>query len=472
MSNLFSSIRASVTSLEALQRTAATTENNVANASTPGYAKQRMKLASTAFNPSAGLTGGVVAGALTSSRDQFVEAEVREQASQLGNAEEKAAQLAFVEAAFDLNDSGGVSPNLDKLFAAFSAWTVAPSSVSAEDNIIAAAKDVAGSFNRTAQAVQRSGQGAETRIRSTLDRINDLADRIRQHNVEVRKGAGGDAGLDASVHRDLEELSGLVEMQTIWQADGTATVLIGKETALVMGDRRFEFALTPDPTPLPANLAGAAGKVLITAADGSDVTSTFDGGKIGALLEFRNGTIPAYLGSAAGPGDLNRLAKTLADRVNTILTAGDPNPALSVPMFRYSNDVSAAATLEVNPAMQPSALSASDPLTATGNGRALSLAELARPSASADMIDNLSFVGFFGKIAADAGRLAGEASQAIDSHTHLLSQARTIREQISGVSLDEEAVNLVAIQRAYQATSRVITVLDEITQMAVNIGRA
>jgi flagellar hook-associated protein 1 FlgK len=51
-------------------------------------------------------------------------------------------------------------------------------------------------------------------------------------------------------------------------------------------------------------------------------------------------------------------------------------------------------------------------------------------------------------------------------------QAQNLREQISGVSLDEEAIRLVEYQRAYQASARMVTVLSELTEMAVNLGRA
>ena len=123
--------------------------------------------------------------------------------------------------------------------------------------------------------------------------------------------------------------------------------------------------------------------------------------------------------------------------------------------------------------MNAGVLSASDPTKtpAVANGRALTLSGLAHPVSSADMIDSISFVGFIGKISADVGRVAAEANTAIDSRSQMLAQARTMRDAVSGVSMDEEAVALVQFQRAYQATARMVSVLDEISKMAVNIGR-
>ena len=87
------------------------------------------------------------------------------------------------------------------------------------------------------------------------------------------------------------------------------------------------------------------------------------------------------------------------------------------------------------------------------------------------MIDGLSFVSFYGRISSSVGRLSKEASQAVDSQKQLYAQAVSIGQGISGVSLDEEAVSLTSIQRAYEASSRVIAAIDQITQLAVNLGR-
>jgi flagellar hook-associated protein FlgK len=46
-----------------------------------------------------------------------------------------------------------------------------------------------------------------------------------------------------------------------------------------------------------------------------------------------------------------------------------------------------------------------------------------------------------------------------------------VRQEIQGVSLNEEAAQLIQAQRAYQAAAQVFKTLNEITQMAINLGR-
>ena len=88
---------------------------------------------------------------------------------------------------------------------------------------------------------------------------------------------------------------------------------------------------------------------------------------------------------------------------------------------------------------------------------------------TAPTINGLTFAGFYGKLAAGIGR---DVSDAVDNRTvqkQLLAQARALRSESSGVSLDEEAIRLVEYQRAYQATAKMITALDELTRTTINM---
>jgi flagellar hook-associated protein 1 FlgK len=257
MANYLSMLRSAATGLEVLQDSALASQNNVSNASTPGYAKQSATVVALPFNPDQGLVGGVRSGSLQSSRDEYAEQSVRQAQSSLSGSQATANQMSALESTFDLNDVTGIPARLNSLFTAFSSWSVAPLSTSEKENVISAAKDVATSFNQAAGALQQTAQNAEQRINSTLTQIDAIAERIRQHNYDIRNGDANNAGSDAKMHSDLEELSSYVNFQALWQSDGTVTVLIGNQTALVTGDQKFGFTVTADPTVPPPALAGA-----------------------------------------------------------------------------------------------------------------------------------------------------------------------------------------------------------------------
>ena len=474
MANFLASLRSSATVIETLQRSLTTAQNNVSNASTPGYARQHMRIASLEFDPEAGLSGGIATAGLASARDRFAEAAVGIQVSRFAGAAQNAKQLEWVESALDMNDSAGGASALDRMYKTFVSWSLAPNSVSEKQNVIAAAGDLAVSLNRTAESLMHQAQEAKEQIGSTLSAIDSIAERIRIHNSERRQGRSADAGIDARLHSDLEQLAELVDVQALWQEDGSVTVLAGGQAALVVGDRRYSVsAVFAHTDPAPVN-PDAITPVQLLDNTGTDVSAHLKGGKLGALVEFRNGTLPYYLGSASTEGELNRLAKTIADRVNDILAAGYPPPGAPFDLFIYgASAVAIAHTIQLNGALIPAVLESTDKTAVPPrvNGVPLDLASLARPSQDADRISGESYVGFFGKLAADAGRRLSNAQQERDSREQLTAQARNFREQLSGVSLDEEAIRLVEFQRAYQASARMVTTLNELTEMAVNLGR-
>ena len=102
-----------------------------------------------------------------------------------------------------------------------------------------------------------------------------------------------------------------------------------------------------------------------------------------------------------------------------------------------------------------------------GNGNALSISALG----SGPQVNGYSFIGFFGQITARVGTELNAAKDGVDTQQSLVAQARSLRSQLQGVSLDEEAVHLVELQRAYQAAARIVTVLDDLTQTTIDMLR-
>jgi flagellar hook-associated protein 1 FlgK len=194
------------------------------------------------------------------------------------------------------------------------------------------------------------------------------------------------------------------------------------------------------------------------------------------LLDVRNRVIPSYLGDAYQAGDLNVMAKQFADRVNQILTSGNIDngnpPQGGVALFTYdlSNDTNVAQTLAVDPTMTPDQLAAIDPgPPPVDNGIALRLSALANPQSAEDEIGSASYSQYFGQMAARVGARLNTATDSQKAQQSTVAQARNLRQQTSGVSLDEEAMVLIQFQRAYEANSRLITILDQLTGDAIDM---
>jgi flagellar hook-associated protein 1 FlgK len=154
----------------------------------------------------------------------------------------------------------------------------------------------------------------------------------------------------------------------------------------------------------------------------------------------------------------------VADQVNNTLKNGvDSNGDAGAPLFYY-DPTQPAGSLAV--AMSdPAQLAAATADAPGGSGNATNLAALAGQS----LIGGSTFIQFYGTLAANVGRAKASSDQSQQLHQQLLSQAQSVREQTSGVSLDEEATRLIQFQRAYQASAQLLTVLSQLTGTIINM---
>lgn len=471
MSDLFASFDSAAGALLAFQNAIDVTQNNVTNANTPGFAKQNPVLESLPFDLATGESGGVKAGTQQDTRSEFAESSVRQQTSLLGTFQQIQTALQPIQGVFDATGNSGVSKALTDLYSAFSAWSTEPSNANQQTGVINAAGEVATAFQQGASQINSTLNTTNQNLQSTIDQINQAAASIVSYNAAKARNKTPDPGLDANLNATLDNLSQLADVQVLHQTDGSVTVLLGGQTPLVIGQQVDQLHLTynvPSAAAYPGNPPVAA----IVDSNGNDVSGQITNGSLAGLLSVRNGTLASLIGSPSQAGDLNTLAKGFADAVNATLAAGSttttPPPQPGPPLFVYGPGPNFAATLAVNPAITPSQLAAVDPgPPQVSNGTALKLANL--DSNAAYFVNGQSFSQFFGSLATSVGYQINAATSSANVQTQLVSQAKAVRQQVSGVSLDEEAARLVELQSAYQAASKVVTVLDELTQTLINM---
>ncbi|MDX2150354.1 MAG: flagellar hook-associated protein FlgK [Bryobacteraceae bacterium] len=453
MGSLFGSLLGTAGAMRAYERVLSVSQNNVTNASTPGYAKQVLNTEAMAFQPEAGLSGGVVAGRRGNARDRFLEEAVWRGNQAHGRALASDRSLSRLEPLLPVTKETGIPNALNKLFQAFSALSVTPNDTSLRQTVLERARQFAGEMNQTSSALAKASSDAGREIGDTVDRINALAERIHQLNQSSSRDPDGtlDAGVDAQMYSTLEELSELTDFSVLRRPDGTVGVFLGGLTPLVMAESAY---------PIRADSSGVA--TVIRDDNGADITAHVTQGMLAAQLDVRNSNIPAYA------ADLNRLAATVADRVNEVQLAGlDRSGApAGQPVFWYSTADDAAVTLSVT-ALGPGDIAAAGVAGPGGNANAIAFAELA----SSIEIDGYSFTGFYGSIAARLGRERSSAKDAEETESLLLEQARALRQEVSGVNMDEEAARIIEFQRAYQAAAQVFRTLDELTETVINLRR-
>jgi flagellar hook-associated protein 1 FlgK len=381
-----------------------------------------------------------------------------------------------MQSLFDVTGSSGISAAFNSLFSAFSAWGQTPDSAVAQQNVIQQATSVASAFQQTATGLETVAQNTQQQLQSTVSEVNQIATQLAGYNQQIMNGDRNDPSLDAQIHSSLDQLSNDGSISATKQSDGTWTVLLNGQTPLVIESQVYALSAgTVPPSPTSANPTAPAHLSLL-AADGSDITADTTSGQLGSLLNLANNVLPGYLGDANQAGSLNTLAQSFASNVNNLLTGGyqssGPPPVAGVPLFTYdtTNATNVAQSLQVSSTITPAQLAAISPgPPEVSNGVALALSQLADPTSANDEIAGLSYTQYYAGMASNVGTLLDNANNNLQTQQAAVSQAQNVRQQLSGVSLDEEATILLQFQQAYEASSKLINILDQLSEDTINM---
>lgn len=460
MAGSFGSINTALSGLRYNQVALDVAGNNIANASTDGYVRRRVVGASVSSAQAAlwsrydGHGEGVTVGEVRRMTDPLLDARVRREHGLLSYLSTSRTILARVEDGVGEPGPNGVHAAMLDLRNAWQDLSLNPGGTAARQQVLGRAESLAQALR--SQAANVAGEEADQRVHAInlVSEVNTAASGLAalNHDILVTEQNGTDAGVLRD-RRDLlalrlSELAGAV---TTVQPDGQFTVTVAG-TNLVQGKEAGAFVLASGITPAGA-ADGSPISYRIDASWGSTVLpagSAGPGGELGAVTEVLTTRLPAY---RAG---LDAVAADLAATVNAQQAAGyDASGAAGVPLFSYDPLVG-AASLQVA-ITDPSKLAASS----VGGG--------ALDGANADL---LSRVGTYPDIYQRLVNGLGTDVAALDRRTanqaSLSGALDDAREQQAGVNLDEETVNMVAAQRAYEAAARLMTTLDEVLDTLIN----
>ncbi len=447
--------------LRAAQTMLETAAHNTANASTVGYSRQRVRLVAAppytypAFNRSGfGQLGtGVSIAAVERIRDQFLDAEIRTQVGATAAWAARRDTLARVETILPEPSSAALSAALARFWGAWHDVAAEPTSMAARSALVEQAATLAAGLNRTSRQLADLSASIDGELRDRIGEVNDIAGRIAVLNAQIQRVVvTGERANDLEDARDLllEQLSELISIAAQRQPDGTITVLVGG-TDLVSGD-------TVRPITAGTNIAGHV-EARWSWGDSVELGE----GRLAALAELRDGPLASYRTA------LDDLAAGVADAVNALHATGvDATGTPGGAFFTYTAG-DAAGTLAVAPAIaaDPRRVAAASSAGQPGDGSiAAAIAELrsARILAAGTQTATDFYAGLVGRIGADS-RSAAEIAA---GQSTVVDYLRNRREAVSGVSLDEEAADMIRFQHAYAAAARVITAVDELLDTLIN----
>ncbi|MCB9134640.1 MAG: flagellar hook-associated protein FlgK [Anaerolineales bacterium] len=457
---LFSGINLALQSMLAHQQAIQVTEHNVANANTPGYHRQEAVLNAGPPYPYPGMSYGIYAGqmgggVLVNQLRRFstglLDAQIRREQASASYSDRFSTLLNQVEGTLAETTEDGVAAKLDAFWSGWQSLSTDPSSLTARADLHTRATALADALNRRASDLNNLRKNQDTTITDLVSDINTSANRIAQLNTEITRVLGiGDQPNDLLDERDrlLDHLSELTGATSAQQENGEVLVSLGGH-ALVVGKETFALSTTPD----------AANSNLLQITWPNGATYTPSKGELGAVLTARNQTIPAQLNG------LDTLASTLAARVNTLHQSGfGLNNATGLDFFTGTD----ALSLRVNATLDDvSNIATSAAPDSPGDGSIAG--QIAAVQHELLLNGGTTTLNQYqANQAASFGLQLSQALSDTDTRQLVVNALSQQRESESGISLDEEATNLIKYQRAFEAAARLMTTMDEMLNTIIN----
>jgi flagellar hook-associated protein 1 FlgK len=445
MGSTFGGIIQAGTGLTAANYGMQVVSQNIDNASTPGYTRQASSQVAvdgvagvpTIYTSRAGM-GGVAVNATLRLNDPVLDARSRAEHSRSAVTANDEAHLSSIEDVFPEPSDNGLTEQLNKYWNSWAPVGNDPGTAAPRSVLLGTAATVASTLNAMAASLDEFSGSVEQSMQLTSDEVNQAATSLGELNRQIAIGRATGTSVNALLdQRDvlLDQLSTAVGAKLSFNPNDTVDVTVGGQT-LVSGTTVNAYAVGTGPT-YPITVGGNP--------------VTVSTGKAASDLKALTVTVPNYRGQLDAVAD-KLIADTNAAQAAGYDTTGNPG----TPMFSGSG--AAGITVAMTSPWDVAASSA--PGGNLDGGNALAASRLGTNPGSADKLYT-SLVGEIGQ----ASKLAQQANTTQSSVTSAVDDLRTAA---SGVSTDEEISNLLTYQRAYQASSRVLTTMDDMLDQLIN----
>jgi flagellar hook-associated protein 1 FlgK len=445
MTGGFSGLNTALSALRYQQVALDVANNNIANVNTAGYVRRRAESGAVAapdlpamWSRYDGHGDGVRTQRVSRLVDPLLEARSRRENGTLSYLTAQQIVLNRVETAINEPGDNGLTAALQELRAAFQDLAADPSGSAARETVLAKAAAVASAFKTQSDNITAETADQQMHARTVVGQVNDAATELARLNrtIKVAELNRTDVGTLYDQRDVLAlDLAKLTGADVAVQPDGQYDVAVGGQP-LVVGDTATVMDL-------------AAGPPTMVSIGGTALAAGFSG-ELGAVVDVLNTTLPSYRQS------LDAIATQFAQQVNAQHQLGKGlDGSTGLALFTIDPaDPAATLGVAITDLDQVAAAAASAGDFDGSNADALSVSTTVES-------DYGTLVTRFGSTVASVNR------QAANQQT-LTQQVDDEREQLAGVNLDEETVNMVAAQHAYEAASKMLTVMDSILDTLIN----
>lgn len=463
MSSLFYAMNIARNTLKTQTAVLNVTAHNIANAETPGYSRETVKVASIADNTSRGLRSskslsvgsGAEAKEVARSRFALYDAIFRKENQDLNDYIKTEELMNQVELLFDEPTERGMSSVINDFFNGWQEVANDPHNMAARQSLKSLGEELADRFKRTYQQLLIMREDIDRELANIPDQINEITGEIADLNIAIRlTESQQSAANDLRDKRDylVDQLSEYVDVRVVEQKDGTYTVFIGSQVVVEL-DKHSDLTSV-------SQVAREGGEVKTVIVSKEGIEYIPEHGKMGALLKFRDNHLQSIM------DQLNVLAEAIVTSINYEHRYGyglenTTNVNFFDPLKTKAFNIAVSAEID-----DVKRIAASGDGTVGDNSNALRINDVKIFKA---VDQNFSISEYYNSMIADIGIKAREAKSGRVNEELLTAQINNAREGIKGVDIDSELIQMISTQRIYQSAARLVTVIDSLLEEIIRM---
>ncbi|MHB1486053.1 MAG: flagellar hook-associated protein FlgK [Acidimicrobiales bacterium] len=429
------------------------TAENLANINTPGYLREQAQIITAPAGDPLGIGDGTMVTGVTQASNAVLAANALAAGGTSAAAIARQQTLTEIQAIFPEPSTAGLSSQLSTFWSAWDAIANNPSQTAPRTEVINQAQNLAANLNQAASQLAQTADNTTTQLDTTITQVNHLLTQVAALNQSiVTSQAAGTQPTSLIDQRNslVNQLGSDIGVTTRTQSDGSMNVYVGGLT-LVQGNIADQVSRQGTPPSLS----------IVSANSGAQLPVS--GGAAAGLLSELNTDIPAF------QAQLDGVAQQLATTVNTQLAAGyDATGAsgASNPMFVNSGWTSGpvgtvtATSIAVNPALtaNPGLIAAATSSTnyANDGSNAAAMAQLFNAATGPDQS--------YRTMITDLGSKVQSVNTQVTTQGALTRSLQATLQSVTGVNSDQETVNMLSYQQAYQASAKVISTISSMVQ--------
>lgn len=445
--------------LSSARRSMSVTSNNITNASTDGYSRQRLQKSPAGMQKSNTYAGlGVNVDDVVRLRDEMTDRLLNSKQQDMGYLKKKNEINEKLEAIM-VSDSGvDLDGRISRLFDNFSDLASNPQDVSLRNNLLNESRQFTGKMKSLSRNIDELSKQVKGFAEKSIDKINTLLSDIDKLNDSITQGeARGQSNLkslDKRVQR-MNELSKLIDFKSTTTDSGAVRIRIGGRTVL---DEHQAHQLEAD--------VDDGNQIFRLRMENGHLIEA-QGGSLGAEIEMFEEGIPDL------KSKLDNIASTVVEDINSLHRSGyGLEDNVNRDFFVPTGDT--ADTIEVNQAIEdnPSHIAASSVAGEEGNGEIASkIAALRNDKIIGDTSENRRLTDYAIGVISEPGSQVNSLNSSIEARETEIQMLEKQQQQTAGVNVDEELGRMIKFQNAYQGAAKVMSSAQKMYDTLISIVR-